>query len=385
MVDRPDELTTLGRNLRRFPVVAILGPRQVGKTTLAREHGAKAAQPPVHFDLEDPADLNRLDDASTALRELKGLVVIDEVQRRPDLFPLLRVLADRPRKPARFLLLGSASPQLLRQTAETLAGRIIFHELGGFTIGEVGAKHWRRLWLRGGFPLSFLDRSDAGSFDWRRTMVQTYLERDLPMLGFTISSSTIERFWSMLAHYHGQVWNASELASSFGVAHTTIRRYLDILVDTFMIRALQPWVENIGKRQVKSPKIYFRDPGLLHALLGLRTAADLERHPKLGASFEGFALDQVVRRLGADRRECHFWGTQGGAELDLLVVRGTRRHGFEFKHTDAPGVTKSMRIAMQDLGLARLDVVHAGTETYALAKDIRAVAVSRIHEDLAPL
>ncbi|HEU4420755.1 MAG TPA: ATP-binding protein [Planctomycetota bacterium] len=385
MIDRPDNLASLRRDLRRYPVVAILGPRQVGKTTLARELASTSTPAANYFDLEDPADLRRLDDESTALRDRKGLVVIDEVQRRPDLFPMLRVLADRPRKPARFLVLGSASPHLLRQTPETLAGRITFHELGGFSIGDVGSKHWRRLWLRGGFPLAFIDRGDTGSFEWRRDLIRTYLERDLPMLGFSLSGSTMERFWAMMAHYHGQVWNASELASSFGVAHTTVRRYLDILVDTFMMRTLQPWHENVGKRQVKAPKVYFRDSGLLHALLGVRTADDLERNPKLGASFEGFALDQVVRRLGADARDCYFWATYAGAELDLLVVHGAKRYGFEFKHTNAPGVTKSMQIAVQDLKLERLDVVHTGTDTYPLTKGIRAVAANRILDDIARL
>ncbi len=382
---RDDDLGTLRRQLRRYPVVAILGPRQVGKTTLARELATTTSIPPTFLDLEDPADLRRLDDASTTLRERRGLVVIDEIQRRPDLFPLLRVLADRPRKPARFLVLGSASPNLLRQSSESLAGRIYFHELAGFSLADVGQKHWHKLWLRGGFPLAFLDRSDQGSFDWRRSLVQTYLERDLPGLGSQVPGATMERFWSMLAHHHGQIWNASELASSFGTAHTTVRRYLELLVDTFMIRTLQPWHENLGKRQVKAPKIYFRDTGLLHALLGLRRQDDLDRHPKLGASFEGFALEQVVRRLGASRDECFFWSTYAGAELDLLVVRGGRRYGFEFKHTDAPGTTKSTAIALADLRLDRLDIVHAGKETYPLSKAVRAVAMGRILEDLQPL
>ncbi|MCU0862788.1 MAG: ATP-binding protein [Planctomycetes bacterium] len=385
MLTRDDDLGTLRRQLRRYPVVAILGPRQVGKTTLARELATTTSIPPTFLDLEDPADLRRLDDASTTLRERRGLVVIDEIQRRPDLFPLLRVLADRPRKPARFLVLGSASPNLLRQSSESLAGRIYFHELAGFSLADVGQKHWHKLWLRGGFPLAFLDRSDQGSFDWRRSLVQTYLERDLPGLGSQVPGATMERFWSMLAHHHGQIWNASELASSFGTAHTTVRRYLELLVDTFMIRTLQPWHENLGKRQVKAPKIYFRDTGLLHALLGLRRQDDLDRHPKLGASFEGFALEQVVRRLGASRDECFFWSTYAGAELDLLVVRGGRRYGFEFKHTDAPGTTKSTAIALADLRLDRLDIVHAGKETYPLSKAVRAVAMGRILEDLQPL
>lgn len=385
MLHRDEELDTLRRRLRGYPVVAILGPRQVGKTTLARELGAARAVAPTYFDLEDPADLRRLDDASTALRERRGLVVIDEIQRRPDLFPLLRVLADRPRKPARFLVLGSAAPHLLRQSSESLAGRISFHELAGFSLADVGPKRWKKLWLRGGFPPAFLDRSDGGSFDWRRNLVHTYLERDLPGLGSQVPGATMERFWAMLAHHHGQIWNASELASCFGVAHTTVRRYLDLLVDTFMIRTLQPWHENLGKRQVKAPKVYFRDSGLLHTLLGLRTQGDLERHPKLGASFEGFAIDQVVRRLGAERSECFFWSTYAGAELDLLVVRGGRRYGFEFKHTDAPGTTKSTAIAFADLRLDRLDIVHVGNETYPLTKGVRAVALARILQDLQPL
>jgi predicted AAA+ superfamily ATPase len=383
MIRRDTDSTALRRHLRRHPVVAILGPRQVGKTVLARS--LAEAESSTWFDLEDPADLRRLDDASTILRDLRGLVVIDEVQRRPDLFPLLRVLADRPRRPARFLVLGSAAPALLQQSPESLAGRIVFHELGGFSLADVGSRHWRKLWLRGGFPRSFLDRTERGSVEWRRHMIQTYLERDLPALGSRVPGSTMERFWSMLAHYHGQVWSASDLASSFGVSHPTVRRYLDTLIDTYMIRALQPWHENLGKRQVKAPKIYFRDPGLLHVLLGLGTRRDLERHPKLGASFEGFALDTVVRTLGATRSECFFWSTHTGAELDLLVVRGSRRLGFEFKHTDAPGVTKSMRIAQQDLRLDELVVVHAGADSYPLGEGIRAVALPRVLQDLQPL
>jgi predicted AAA+ superfamily ATPase len=383
MIERLEDLATLRRQLRRYPVVAILGPRQVGKTTLAR--AVAATETTTHFDLEDPVDLRRLEDASTTLRDCRGLVVIDEIQRRADLFPLLRVLADRPRRPARFLVLGSAAPELLRQSSESLAGRIAFHELGGFSLADVAVKHWRKLWLRGGFPRSFLERSDGGSAEWRRGLIQTYLERDLPSLGFRVPGATMERFWAMLAHHHGQIWSASDLASSFGVGHTTVRRYLDQLIDTFMVRALQPWHENLGKRQVKSPKVYLRDTGLLHTLLGLTTRHELERHPKLGASFEGFALDAVVRALGAARSECFFWSTHAGAELDLLVVRGGRRRGFEFKHTDAPGVTKSMRIAQEDLKLDSLDVVHVGARTYPLADGIRAVGLERVPTDLPPL
>ena len=385
MFGRTDDLNELRRRLRRQPVVGLLGPRQIGKTTVARELTARAGGPVSYFDLESPADLNRLEDDATALLDLRGLVVIDEVQRRPDLFPVLRVLADRPRRPATFLVLGSASPHLLKQTSETLAGRISYHELNGFGLADVGARHWRKLWLRGGYPRSYLGRSDAESFDWRGDLRRSYIERDLPALGPGFPARTLERVWEMLVHYHGQTWNASEIARAFAVSHTTSRRYLDLLVDTFMLHLLPPWSESIGKRVVKAPKLYFRDSGLLHALLGIRTADDLSRHVKVGASFEGFALHEVVRHLGADRRECFFWATHQGAELDLLVVRGSKRLGFEFKHTVAPGVTKSMRIATADLNLTRLDVIHLGKDTYPLTKGIRAVAFERLQQDIPRL
>jgi len=311
--------------------------------------------------------------------------VVDEIQRRPELFPLLRVLADRPRRPARFLVLGSASPELLRQSSESLAGRIAYHELGGFSLEDIGPRRADRLWLRGGFPRSFLARSDREGDAWRRAFVRSFVERDLPQLGVTVPSPTLERFWAMLAHYHAQVWNASEFARSFGVSDTTVRRYLDLLSATFVVRVLLPWSENLGKRQLRSPKVYVADSGMLHALLGIRERRDLERHPKLGASWEGFALEAVVRRLGVDRRECYFWGTHAGAELDLLVVRGRMRWGFEFKRTSAPVVTRSMRVALEDLRLERLDVVHAGPHSFLLAPRIRAVAFQRLLDDLAPL
>lgn len=365
--------------------MGILGPRQVGKTTLARDlvkvHPGRATV----LDLEDPADLARLGEARLALEPLRGLVVIDEIQRRPDLFPLLRVLADRPRRPARFLVLGSASPDLLRQSSESLAGRVAYHELAGFSLEDVGRGRADRLWLRGGFPRSFLARTEREGDEWRRAFVRTFVERDLPQLGVTIPAGTLERFWAMLAHYHGQVWNASEFARSFGVSDATVRRYLDLLAATFVARVLPPWSENLGKRQVRSPKVYLADSGMLHALLGIRERRDLERHPKLGASWEGFVLEVVVRHLGVDRQECHFWATHAGAELDLLVVRGRRRVGFEFKRTAAPGVTRSMRVALEDLHLERLDVVHGGPHTFNLAPRIRAVAFARLLVDLAPL
>lgn len=371
--------------LRDFPVVAIVGARQVGKTTLARRIGRAWPGGGTVFDLEDPGDLARLQDPMLALSPCRGLVVLDEVQRRPDLFPALRVLADRPRRPARFLVLGSASPDMLRQSSESLAGRIAFHELSGFSLDEVGARHLDRLWLRGGFPLSYLARSEEVSRTWRHSFIRTFLERDLPQLGVRIPAPTLERFWAMLAHYHGQVWSSSEFARSFGVSDVTVRRYLDVLTGTFVVRQLRPWSENLAKRQVKSPKVYLADSGLLHGLLDLGSMADLERHPKIGASWEGFAIGAVVDRLGARWDECYFWATHAGAEIDLLVVRGRTRLGFEIKRTSAPAVTRSMRTALDDLKLKRLDVIHAGAHTFPLAPRIRAVALGRLLEDLRPL
>jgi predicted AAA+ superfamily ATPase len=371
--------------LRHFPVVAIIGARQVGKTTLARRIGRAWPGGATVFDLENAGDLARLQDPMLALSPRRGLVVLDEVQRRPDLFPALRVLADRPRRPARFLVLGSASPDMLQQSSESLAGRIAFHELSGFSLDEVGARHLERLWLRGGFPLSYLARSQELSRTWRQLFVRTFLERDLPQLGVRIPAPTLERFWAMLAHYHGQVWSSSEFARSFGVSDVTVRRYLDVLTATFVVRQLRPWSENLAKRQVKSPKVYLADSGLLHALLDVGSMADLERHPKLGASWEGFAIGAVVDRLRARWDECYFWATHAGAEIDLLVVRGRTRLGFEIKRTSAPAVTRSMRTALDDLRLARLDVIHAGAHTFPLAPRIRAVALGRLLKDLRPL
>ena len=385
MLGRVGDLDEIRRQLRRQPVVGILGPRQIGKTTVARELATRTGGPVSYFDLESPVDARRLADEATALSDLKGLVVIDEIQRRPELFPILRVLADRPRRPASFLVLGSASPHLLKQTSESLAGRVTYVELDGFGLGDVEARNWRRLWLRGGYPRSYLARTDNESFEWRADLRRSYVDQDLPALGPGFPARTVERTWEMLAHYHGQIWNGSEIARAFAISHTTSRRYLDLLVDTFMIRLLAPWSENVGKRVVTSPKVYFRDSGLLHHLLGTRDGDDLARHPKIGASFEGFALHEVVRHLGADRRECFFWATHQGAELDLLVARGTRRLGSEFKHTVAPEVTKSMRIAMADLRLDRLDVIHVGKETYPLGDRIRAVAFERVQKDVGRL
>jgi len=367
--------------LRQFPVVAIVGARQVGKSTLARLVVSQAADATV-FDLERTADLRRLDEPSLALGKLRGIVVLDEVQRRPELFPTLRVLADRPRTPARFLVLGSASPELLRQTSETLAGRIATLQLEGFDLGEVTARKADRLWLRGGFPRSFLARSETESFRWRQEFLATFLERDLPGLGFRTPAPALGRFWHMLAHWHGQLLNSSEIGRSLGVTDATVRHYLDVLASTFVIRVLQPFHENLAKRQVKAPKIFVADSGLLHTLLGIEDSRGLELHPKLGASWEGFAVTQILSRLRVHRHEAFFWRTHEGAEIDLLVVRGGRRYGFEIKRTDAPEITRSMRIALSDLRLDRLDVIHAGAETYPLGERIRALPLSRILEAL---
>ena len=381
MFGRAAELIEVKGLLRASPVVAILGPRQIGKTTLAREIAGAWHGPTSIFDLEDPRDLARLADPTTALAPLRGLIVIDEIQRRPELFPVLRVLADRDRRPARFLLLGSASPALLKQSSESLAGRIAYVELGGFSLSDVGAR-WPRRWLRGGYPRAYLARNDEESTRWRRDLIRTYVEQDLPQLGVMINAGTVRSFWTMLAHYHAQIWNGAELARAFAIAESTVKRYLDVLVNTFMVRVLPPWSENIGKRVVRTPKIYIADTGLLHALLDIPSAPALEAHPKVGASFEGFALQESVRALGARPDQCFFWATHQGAELDLLVVQGRRRRGFEFKRTDAPAVTKSMHIAIHDLGLESLDVVHLGRETYPLGPNIRAVAISRLTTDL---
>ena len=385
MIERKQELGTLRKLLKRYPVVGIVGARQVGKTTLSRSFIDMINGPSSYFDLENPEDLARLSDPMLALKRLKGLVVIDEIQRYPNLFDVLRVLVDRSKRPARFLVLGSASPDLLRQGSETLAGRIIYYELGGFSLDEVGIQNHEQLWLRGGLPKSYLARTHIESEEWRRAYIRTFLERDLPQLGITIRSMTIRRFWTMLAHYHGQIWNASEFARSFGVADTTVRNYLDLLTSALVIYQLPPWHENIAKRQVKAPKIYIVDSGVLHTLLNLRTLADLEAHPKLGASWEGFVLREVMRKLRARADECFFWATHGGAELDLLVVRGRKRLGFEIKRTSSPRLTPSMRTALSDLNLGHLYVIHAGESTFQIAKRVRAVSFSRLLNDLRPL
>lgn len=375
-------LESIDSQLRVARVVALLGPRQAGKTTLARQFAALGKWPfdekLNYFDLEDPAHVERLSTPKLALEPLRGLVVIDEIQQRPDLFPVLRVLADRDPNPARFLILGSASRDLIRQGSESLAGRIAFVEIAPFSIEEVGASAAESLWLRGGFPLSYLAESDEASWRWREAYIKTFLERDIPALGVQVPAAALRRFWMMLAHYHGQQMNASEIGKSLGVADTTVRRYLDILTGTFMVRRLNPWFENIKKRQIKTPKIYFRDSGLYHRLLGIADMSQMAVHPKLGSSWEGFALEQLIRISGVSEEEAYFWGVHNQAELDVLLFRKGRRLGFEVKYTDAPRVTASQRMAIEQLKLDDLTIVCPGDHNYPLSEKIRVLGFSRI-------
>jgi uncharacterized protein len=384
MLSRSGHLDEVLQDLRRSPIVGILGARQVGKTTLALQVSDRmAGHAGTHwFDLEDPDALAALAEPKLALAGLKGLVVLDEIQRRPDLFPLLRVLADRPDAPASFLILGSASPDLLRQSSESLAGRVAYHLLDGFNPLEVPADQTQALWLRGGFPRSFLADNDSDSLSWRRDFISQFLERDVPGLGFRISAEHLRRFWSMLAHSHAQILDQSGLARALAVSEPTIRRYLDLLSDTFMVRQLKPWHENLTKRQVRRPKIYIKDSGLLHALLGIRDGEDLPRHPTVGASWEGFALEASLHALKARPEEAYFWATHQGTELDLFVTRGDSRLGLEFKRTSSPALTPSMRHALEDLKLDRLIVVHGGDRRITLAKRIEAVPLAELEQTL---
>jgi len=369
MIDRKADLTLVRTALKRSRIVALLGPRQCGKTTIARQF--VDVESLNYFDLEDPQSLARLTESDLALRPLKGLVVIDEIQRRPDLFPLLRVLADRQPVAARFLILGSAAPELLRQSSESLAGRLETIPLEGFRLADLGTAAQTRHWVRGGFPLSFTARGEADSVAWRRQFLQTFLERDVPQWGISIPAVALRRFWSMVAHYHAQIWNAAELARALGVNESTVRRHLDLMTGLFMIRQLPPWFENLGKRQVKAPKIYIRDSGLLHSLLGITNERDLEHHPKVGASWEGYAIEEALKALQPD--DAYFWASHQGAEMDLVVFKEGRRIGIECKRVDAPTITPSMRIAMADLKLDEVRVVYPGTKRYPLAEGIEAV------------
>ncbi len=369
MIPRPDPIRQIEASFGVHPVTALLGPRQCGKTTLARFMAEQ--EPSTFFDLENPVDIQRLSAPMQALKDLTGLVIIDEVQRKPGLFELFRVLVDRSEHNARFLLLGSASPHLIKGVSESLAGRIGFVDLGGFQLWEIGEQHRNQLWIRGGFPRSYLADSDADSLRWRENFIRTFLERDIPQLGIAIPAGTLRRFWTMVAHYHGQVWNAAEFARSLGTAENTARKYLHILAGAYMVRVLPPWFENLKKRQVKAPKIYIRDSGLFHSLLQISSLTDLQGNPKTGASWEGFALEHVVHALHV--RDVYFWATHAGAELDLMVPIRGKRYGFEFKYTDAPGRKRSMHIAIEDLGLEHLWVVYPGDQKYTLDDRITAI------------
>ena len=381
MIDRPRYRAEVEVRLKNSPVVALLGPRQTGKTTLARQ--IARSQSTHYLDLEDEAVVKRLSEPKTALEPLTGLVVLDEVQRKPELFALLRVLADRRPLPARFLILGSASPWLVRGVSESLAGRVSFVDVHGFDLEEVGVKSLRSLWWRGSFPNAFLAGTEADCRRWQDDFMRTLLERDLPQLGISTPAATLRRFWNMIAHFHGQIWNAAELARSLSASEPTARNYLDTLTSMFLVRQLQPWFENLGKRQVKAPKVYVRDSGLLHALLGLDSFYALEGHPKLGASWEGFALEQVLRITGD--QQAYFWATHSGAELDLLVHWRGQRWGFEFKYSDAPVMTKSMHVALADLKLERIFTIYPGKEAYPMHEKVEALPLAQLHERLGQI
>ena len=374
MIKRPSYIEQLSNAVRLSPVTALLGPRQCGKTTLARLFGQNRIA--TYFDLESRPDQTRLQNPELALSGIKGTVILDEIQSMPELFNVLRVLVDRPKNQTRFLILGSASPELMKKASETLAGRVEFVELTGFTLVEIKPKDERQLWLRGGFPRSFLASSDTDSTFWREGFIRTFLERDIPQLGISIPASAMRRFWTMLAHYHGQIWNASELGRAMGFSDKTMRSYLDILSGTFMIRQLMPWHENLSKRQVKAPKIYFRDSGILHHLLSLSDFQALTGHPRVGASWEGFALEQTLNII--ETRQIYFWATYSGAELDLFILHNGRRYGVEFKYSEAPVATKSIHSALETLKLEHVWIVYPGVEQYPVHEKITVIPLKDI-------
>lgn len=381
LIDRPDLIDKINKGLKRNPVVALLGPRQCGKTTIAKKISGKMEI--EYVDLEDPRDEAKLQNPQMFFDTLKGVLILDEIQRKPDLLPIIRVYADKEPLKLRFLILGSASPTLIKNSSESLAGRVHFIEMSGFSLFETGMDKINKLWIRGGFPKSFIARNDDESMTWRYDFIKTFLERDIFQFGINIPSGILSRFWSMIAHYHGRIWNASEIGNSMGISHITARKYADILSSTFMVRQLLPFFENIGKRVIKSPKIFIRDSGIFHALLNVSTYKALLGHPKLGASWEGFSLEQVLMRFG--ERDSYFWTTHNGAELDLLLIRNGKRYGFEFKCSDAPTITKSMRIAIQDLDLKHLWVIYPGKEKYPLADKCSCIPIAGInHIEIAP-
>ncbi len=375
---RHKELQILKGRLDTNPIVAILGPRQCGKTTLANQFSGQNIYKEVHsFDCEDPRDLARLDNPLLSLEPLKGLIIIDEIQRNPELFPILRVLVDKfPDK--KFLVLGSASRDLVTQSSESLAGRISFLELSGFALHDISSDKYNELWIRGNFPRAFLAKNQEIAAQWREDFIQTFLERDIPNLGIQIPAITLRRFWAMLAHYHGQIFNAAEIGKSLNFSDKTIKRYLDILSGTYLIRQLQPWYYNTKKRLIKRPKIYFRDSGLFHSFLSIENKEQLLLHPKLGASWEGFALEQIIIHLNLQERDVFFWGVHTGAELDLLFQLKGKLWGVEFKYSDTPKITPSMKSALTELNLSHLWIVYPGTESYLLDHNITAVGLYNI-------
>lgn len=381
-VERPFYEKTILKGFRNHSTVALLGPRQCGKTTLAHEYGESMKNGIMvhYFDMEDPLDLAKMENPMLTLSELEGLIIIDEIQRRQDLFPVLRVLIDKHKASQKYLILGSASSELIRQSSETLAGRIKYIEVTPFAYDET--KEMNKLWVRGGFPRSYLARTNEDSIDWRQSYISTFLEKDIPQLGINVGAETLRRFWTMLTAYHGNILNASEIGKSLGIAHTTVQHYLDILTGTFMIRQLKPWHANITKRQVKSPKIYFRDSGILHTLMRIETEKSLRDNPKLGSSWEGFSLEQVIRKSHVSASDCYFWSTYSGAELDLLIFKGEKRLGYEFKFADQPKLTKSMIIAKENLALDALTVVHPGDGNFPLDEGVRAIGLKELLESL---
>lgn len=376
-IKRSPEIALLKERLKNYPAVAILGPRQCGKTTLAHQFARIWKKNVVFFDCEDPQDINRLSEPLTAFKDATGLIVLDEIQRVPDLFPVLRVIIDR-KEDKKFLILGSASPDLIKQTAESLAGRISYIEMRGFSCEHIDTSAVDRLWIRGNFPRSFLARNEHVSYRWRQDFIATFLERDIPNLGFKLPARTMRRFWTMLAHYHGQVLNSSEIGRSLELSDHTVRRYLDLLCGTFMIRQLLPWHYNTKKRLIKNPKIYFRDTGLLHTLLSLETKHDVFSHPKLGASWEGFALEETIQRLQLSDDSIFFWGVHTGAEIDMVFQKKGRLYGIEVKYSHAPSVTPSIRSAVEELSLSHVWIIYPGIKIFPLAKNITVLPVTKL-------
>ena len=378
LIPRTYHVSQIMSRMEQNPVVAIIGARQVGKTTITHEIATLIKMPIHRFDLGDPEDLARLNEPKLALKDLTGLVIIDEIQRKPELFPLLRVLADRDDKAAQFLILGSASPKLLKQSSESLAGRISYYSLNGFAVDEIDSKDELKLWIRGGFPRSYLASSEKESFAWRKDFIRTFLERDIPQLGFHIPAMTLHQFWNMLAHYHGQIWNGSELGRAFGMSHASVKRYVDLLTDALVVWQLKPWYQNMSKRQVKAPKVYIRDSGILHGLLGIESFLALEKHPKIGASWEGFVLSELLHQLKVEPSEAYFWATHAGAELDLLVFINGQPIGFEIKRTTSPKMTPSINNSLTDLKLDRLFVIHAGDHEFQIHEKVNAIPMASI-------